>query len=225
MEEDECRFLKTIDIGLSVDANYTTWQVYENFLIFGTNTGSLLFYDILTLKSCGMIATSEIMEPLTKISVFPSKSALILLIGTKKGTLAFVEININLLLLTKQIKQWRSGSLIDKLGSEFVDIFVGYDSSFLIIITQKAVMYCKMKMNEKDGIIISEKKLCFDCPADIIQASFYEKRVLVTTLKTYYIVDIFSNESKQVGSKEKNGPLGSTFFSYANGKQFFYLQC
>ena len=58
------------------------------------------------------------------------------------------------------------------------------------------MLFYNLKYSEKEGLILSEKKICFDCPADIIQANIHEKRVLITTLKTYFIIDIFSHESK-----------------------------
>lgn len=218
MQSSECRFLKTIEVELDAEVEYTTWQVYGTFLILGTKTGSILFYDILSLKCVGIIGASDVMEALTKIQLFASKPSLIFLVGTQKGGLSLVDLGANSLIKSKEIKEWKVRNLASGLGSELVDIFVSYEPLFVVLVTRQQVLYYMIKHNEKDELVLAEKNLCFDCPAEIISADFYEKRVLVTTLKTYYIVDIFSADFKQVGTKEKNGPLGSTFFAYSNGR-------
>ena len=217
MQNSASRFLNTIEVELDAEVEYTTWQVYGMFLILGTKTGSVLFYEIPSMKCFGIIAASEVMEALTKIQIFASKPSLLFLVGTQKGSLSIMDLGSNSLTKNKEIKEWKVRNLASGLGNELVDIFVSYEPLFIVVVTRQQVLYHMVKHNQNDELLLSEKNVCFDSPAEIIQADFYEKRVLVTTLKTYYIVDIFSADFKQVGTKEKNGPLGSTFFASATG--------
>ena len=223
MQQEECRFLKILDITLALDVEYTAWQVFEDFLILGTNTGSILFYNLQTQKNCGIIASSELMEASTKIIAFVVQSQLVILLGTKRGNLASVNLNAKSLLQRHEVIQPRLKVLNQKLSSEVVDVFISHEPSFVVWVTKKQVLYTRMQSTQQEGFTLLDRRVCFQSENDIIQANFFEKRVLVSTMKSYFIVDIFSNEALPVGTKEKNGPFGSTFFRQENGKAVFEI--
>jgi len=57
--------------------------------------------------------------------------------------------------------------------------------------------------------------------SDIIQMNCLGSKVLVSTRKSYYFLNVYVDECVQIDSKEKQGIYGSTFYREETGKNIF----
>lgn len=158
-----------------------------------------------------MIAFPELMEAITILHFLNNKTN-DLLIGTRKGSLAIISFQY-----TNEKVIERMYNVIMKVEEEIVDIIPHLNQSILVC-TKKKVILIHYKLISEGTVKILEKKKLFETDSEIVQVNASETRILVSTWKSYFIVNIFGEECVQVGSKEKQGIYGSTFFQDEDGK-------
>lgn len=188
----------------------SSWIYSNQFIIMGTISGSLILYNKSDTSKRSILAFPELMETITSISLLNGRTN-DLLLGTKKGSLALVSFRFS-----KDNIADQSYSAILNLQEEVIDIILHLNQLILVCTTKKLVML-RYDAATEGQIKILEKRTLFESDTDIIQVNMSETRALVSTWKSYFVVNIFGEESVQVGSKEKQGVHGGTFFLEETG--------
>jgi len=183
----------------------SAWALSNQFLIFGTISGSLLYYEKSdTSKSC-IVAFEELMDTITTIRLMNNRTNDII-IGTKKGTLGLVQVKY-----AKQKIVDQSYQNLVSFDEDIVDVIV-YHNQAWIICTSQRVFLIRYQTDLEGMIKIREKRVLFESQnSKMIQVTASENKVLVSTWKSYFAIDIQTNEIVQIGSKEKQGMYGATF--------------
>lgn len=64
---------------------------------------------------------------------------------------------------------------------------------------------------------VSQEGLIFETEEEIFQIDLSGTKVLISTFRNYYLINIFSKTILKIGSKEKMGYYGSSFLTIQNG--------
>lgn len=194
----------------------SAWTLNSQFVILGTISGSLLYHQKSNpTKSC-MVAFPELMETLTTIRLMSNRTN-DLIIGTKKGTLGLVQVKCVNHKITDQHYQ-----AITKFEEEVIEV-IAYSNQDLIVCTSQKVVLIKYQTGLDGMIKIREKKMLFEPEGQIIQVNrSAEDKVLISTWKSYFVIDLKSSEILQIGSKEKQGIYGAAFIHDDNKELIVY---
>ena len=196
-------------VQLQCHSSISSWASNNQFYIFGTLSGSLILYHKSKISKNYILAFSELTEPIMVIKLLSDRINDVI-IGTKKGSIAVVSF------------EYTNGGISEhlynllKFDEEIIDMILHINES-LLVCTKRRVILLRYEMAQNTVIKIVENRVLFETESEIIQVNASETRVLVSTWKSYFIVNIFNQECVQVGTKEKQGLHGSTFFQDDTG--------
>jgi len=182
----------------------SAWTLSSQFVILGTISGSLLYHQKSNPSKSCIVAFAELMDTITTIQLMSNRMN-DLIIGTKKGTLGLVQVRCVQHKIMDQHYQ-----AITKLDEEVIEVITHSNQAWIVCTSQK-VMQIKYQTDLEGMIKIREKKILFEAEGQIIQVNKSEDKVLVSTWKSYFVIDLKTNEVVQIGSKEKQGIYGATF--------------
>ena len=68
---------------------------------------------------------------------------------------------------------------------------------------------------------ITQESKVFETDEEIFQIDLSGPKLLISTYKNYYLMNIFSKTLTKIGTKEKQGFYGGLFISIENGKNHY----
>jgi hypothetical protein len=193
-------------LSLEEKSTITSWTFNDHWVAFGTLAGSVILYTKNNQNRAFIMSFLELMEAITTLAASIADENLIL-IGTKCGL--FGQVNFVLKSDGVASQEWIP---LRKFEDEIIDIQHHLHNSILVV-TLKTIHLLKYEKQKNSVLMLQEDKLIYTTENAIVQINLTETKLIVTTTKSYFIVNLFGDECIQVGSKEKQGIFGGTFYS------------
>ena len=122
----------------------SAWIATNDFIVLGSFSGSLFFYKKDNLQQNTLVASSDLMDPITKIQeAYIKDNVYIFLVGTKEGNVAA----FRLVIQDKVIVNWMMKFLIQKMGQEVIDVFVSRSPECLIAVFTHTLVIFSLRVD------------------------------------------------------------------------------